>query len=108
MICEDEQVVLLEERFFHGLIRGHITAVLHVGDRAVSPGRLVFMPVREGYRPVPVYVDRVIDTTFAEIDDYDAILAGYENGDAARQAILYFQPAIVGSTPVAVIRFERD
>lgn len=108
MIYDDDQTLLLDDRFFRRVLDGSITASLRIGERPIQPGRLVFLATNGGYLPATVYVERIINTSFAGISDTDAILAGYEDGDAARQAILYFQPAIVGSTPVAVIRFERD
>lgn len=108
MTYEDDQTLLLDDRFFHRLVRGGMKANLRIGERAVSPGRLVFHSTSGNFRPVPVYIDRVINTTFRDLSDYDAILAGYEDAEAARQSMLYFHPGIMWSAPITVLRFERD
>lgn len=107
MIYQDDQSLLLDERFFHGVLNGRITASLRIGERAVSPGRLVFVSTHGGYLPATVYVEQIIQTTFAGISDTDAMLAGYDDGEMARRNLLDFYPTIAASTPVTVIRFER-
>jgi hypothetical protein len=107
VIYPDTQTLLLDDRFFHGVLNGLITASLRIGERNITPGRLVFIATSGGYLPLEVYVERLIHTTFAGINDYDAVLAGYDDAETARRSLLSFYPSIAPTTPVTVIRFER-
>ena len=107
MITESAQTLLLDDRFFRRVLEGSITASIRIGERPIAPGRLLFIATHGGYLPLMVYVERIIETTFAGITDTDAILSGYEDAETARRDLLIFYPSIKETTPMTVIRFER-
>jgi hypothetical protein len=107
VIYPDDQTLLLDDRWFRRVMEGSITASIRVGERQVTPGRLTFIATYGNYLPLSVYVERLVETTFAEITNSDAFLAGYVDADFARRELLDFYPSIQPTTPMTVIRFER-
>ena len=99
--------MLLDDRFFRGVLERSITASIRIGDRPVELGRLVFLAANGGYLPLMVNVDQLVSTTFAGINDSDARASGFMDAEEARSALLEFYPLIKPSTPMTVIRFER-
>lgn len=97
----------LDDTFYRQVLDGTISATIRIGKRPISEGRLLFTATNGGYLPLVVYVEKVIHTTLIGIADRDAQLAGYVDGDHAREALDAFYPEAKLDTPFTVIRFER-
>lgn len=103
----DMQKLELDEAFYPRVLEGSITATIRIGDRPIVPGSMMFLAAHGGYLPLIVGVDYVIKTTWLGISDYDAQLAGYSDGDVARDAMMELYPETKPDTPFTIIRFTR-
>jgi len=99
----------MDDGFFQSALAGSVTATIRIGERPaiIAPGALVFVSPTARFLPMIVNVDLVIRTTWLGINDYDAQLAGYIDGDNARSDMAIRYPEASPDTPFTVIRFSR-
>lgn len=97
----------LDDSFFQPVLAGRVTATIRIGDRPIETGGMRFKSVDASYLPLTVMVDHVIKTTFLGISDYDAQLAGYRDGEEAREDMRRRYPEAELDTPFTIVRFAR-
>ena len=101
------QSLELDHLYFQPVLAGQVTATIRIGHRNIEPGGLTFKSPDARYLPLDVIVDHVIKTTFLGISDHDAKLAGYNDGEHARDEMRFIYPETELDTPFTVIRFYR-
>lgn len=104
----DYQTLELDDLYFQPVLAGQVTATIRIGHRPIDEGTLIFKSPNANYLPLMVIVEHVIKTTFLGISDHDAQLAGYRDGEHAREDMRFIYPDMTSlDTPFTIIRFGR-
>lgn len=102
-------ILLLDDRFFGGVLERRISSTIRIGERAhLSEGdRIMLVSARGGFLPVMVSITGIRHLDYEDLSRYDTTPAGFASVEEAKAALVGFYPNIVGTTPVTVIEFEK-
>lgn len=107
-MIDNYPVLELDDSYYPSVLQGTTTATIRIGERVnLQPGRFTFKAANAGYLPLMMNADLIIRTTWLGISDHDAQLAGYRDGDHAREDMLQRYPEAKPDTPFSIIRFSR-